>query len=74
MHNADEIITNLEAGNVTSCDEIASFFFNTPHDDDHTEELTLLPKKITAINTFIAKMKYRDELAPIYKEYKGKSG
>ena len=31
-------------------------------------------KKFTAIDTLIAKMKHRDELEPVYKEYQGKSG
>ena len=33
-----------------------------------------LRKKFTAIDTLIAKMKHRDELEPVYKEYQGKSG
>ena len=33
-----------------------------------------LKKKFTAIDTLIAKMKHRDELEPVYKEYQGKSG
>lgn len=47
---------------------------NTPHDDDHTDELADLRKKFTAIDTLIAKMKHRDELELVYKEYQGKSG
>lgn len=33
-----------------------------------------LRKKFTAIDTLIEKMKHRDELEPVYKEYQGKSG
>ena len=71
---ADEIIADLESGGVMSFSELSGFFFNTPHDDDHTTELTDLRKKFTAIDTLIEKMKHRDELEPVYKEYQGKSG
>ena len=74
MGRANEIIADLEAGGVMSFSELSGFFFNTPHDDDHTTELTDLRKKFTAIDTLIAKMKHRDELEPVYKEYQGKSG
>ncbi len=33
-----------------------------------------LRKRFTAIDTLIDKMKHRDELEPVYKEYQGKSG
>ena len=74
MGRADEIIADLEAGGVMSFSELSGFFFNTPHSDDHTTELADLKKKFTAIDTLIAKMKHRDELEPVYKEYQGKSG
>ena len=74
MGRADEIITELESGGVMSFSDLSGFFFNTPHDDDHTDELADLRKKYTAIDTLIAKMKHRDELEPVYKEYQGKSG
>ena len=74
MGRANEIIADLEAGGVMSFSELSGFFFNTPHDDDHTTELTDLRKKFTAIDTLIEKMKHRDELEPVYKEYQGKSG
>ncbi|MBQ8966461.1 MAG: conjugal transfer protein, partial [Ruminococcus sp.] len=74
MGRADEIIADLEAGGVTSYRVLASFFFKGDHPDDHTAELAELKKKYTAIDTLIAKMKKRDELAPVYKEYKSKSG
>ena len=74
MCRADEIIADLESGGVMSFSELSGFFFNTPHDDDHTTELADLRKKFTAIDTLIEKMKHRDELEPVYKEYQGKSG
>ena len=74
MGRADEIIADLESGGVMSFSELSGFFFNTPHSDDHTTELADLRKKFTAIDTLIKKMKHRDELEPVYKEYQGKSG
>jgi hypothetical protein len=74
MRNVDEIIVDLESGGVTSFNELSSFFFNMAHSDDHTEILNALKQKIKAVDTLISKMKHRDELAPIYKEYQGKSG
>ena len=74
MGRANEIIAELERGGVTSYRELSGFFFRGKHDDDHTDELAELKKKYTAIDTLVAKMKHRDELAPIYKEYKSKSG
>jgi len=74
MGRANEIIADLEAGGVMSFSELSGFFFNTPHSDDHTTELADLKKRFTAIDTLIAKMKHRDELEPVYKEYQGKSG
>ena len=74
MGRANEIIADLESGGVMSFSELSGFFFNTPHSDDHTTELADLKKKFTAIDTLIAKMKHRDELEPVYKEYQGKSG
>ncbi|MBO6310489.1 MAG: type II toxin-antitoxin system VapC family toxin, partial [Oribacterium sp.] len=50
MGRADEIIADLESGGVMSFSELSGFFFNTPHDDDHTTELTDLRKKFTAID------------------------
>ena len=74
MGRANEIIADLESGGVTSYHVLASFFYKGGHPDDHTDELAELKKKYTAIDTLIAKMKHRDELAPVYKEYQGKSG
>ena len=74
MGRANEIIVDLESGGVMSFSEPSGFFFNTPHSDDHTTKLADLRKKFTAIDTLIEKMKHRDELEPVYKEYQGKSG
>jgi hypothetical protein len=74
MRNVDEIIADLESGGVTSFNELSSFFFNMTHSDDHTEVLNALKQKIKAVDILIDKMKHRDELSPIYKEYQGKSG
>lgn len=74
MHNADEMIAELESAEVMSLDMLKSFMWNVHHDDNHTDELASLKKEIKAIDTLISKMKHRDEIAPIYKEYKSKSG
>ena len=74
MRDSDKIIADLEAGGVMSFSDLTGFFFNAHHPDDHKDELAKLKRKFTAIDTLIAKMKKRDELAPVYKEYKGKSG
>ena len=74
MRDGDKIIADLEAGGVMSFSELTGFSFNAHHPDDHKDELAKLKKKFTAIDTLIAKMKKRDELAPVYKEYQSKSG
>ncbi|MGN0575957.1 MAG: relaxase/mobilization nuclease domain-containing protein [Ruminococcus sp.] len=74
MRDSDKMIADLEAGGVMSFSELSGFFFNAHHPDDHKDELSELKKKFTAIDTLIVKMKKRDELAPVYKEYKDKSG
>ena len=74
MRDSDKIIAELEAGGIMSFSNLTGFFFNAHHPDDHKDELAKLKKKFTAIDTLIAKMKKRDELAPVYKEYKSKSG
>ena len=65
MGRANEIIADLESGGVTSYHVLTSFFYKGGHPDDHTDELAELKKKYTAIDTLIAKMKHRDELAPV---------
>lgn len=67
LQNADEIIAELESAGVMSLDVLKSFMWNVKHDDDHTDELSLLKKEIKAVDTLISKIKHRDEIAPIYK-------
>lgn len=74
LRNVDAMIAELEAAGVDSLDVLRSFFWNTKHNDDHSTELVSLKAQMKAIDTLIAKMNHRDELAPIYKEYQGKSG
>ncbi|MDE7364645.1 MAG: conjugal transfer protein, partial [Ruminococcus sp.] len=74
MHNADMIIEELESAGVDSLNVLKSFMWNVQHDDDHTDKLASLKKEIKAVDTLISKIKHRDEIAPIYKEYKSKSG
>ena len=69
MRKADEIITALENVGITSFTEFSKFMWNTLHSDDHTEELSVLKKKIRAVDTLIAKMKQRSENSAVYKEY-----
>ena len=74
MRDSDKIIADLETGGIMSFSDLTGFFFNAHHPDDHKDELAKLKKKFTTIDTLIAKMKKRDELAPVYKEYQSKSG
>ena len=74
MRDCDKIIADLETGGIMSFSDLTGFFFNAHHPDDHKDELAKLKKKFTTIDTLIAKMKKRDELAPVYKEYQSKSG
>lgn len=74
MGRADEIIADLERGGIKSYGEFTGFMYAAHHDDDHTKELADLKKQYTAIDTLIAKMNHRDEIAPTYREYKSKSG
>lgn len=74
MRNADVIIAELESVGIDSLNILKSFMWNVRHDDDHTDELASLKKEIKAVDTLISKMKHYDEIAPIYKEYKSKSG
>jgi len=69
MRKADEIITALESVGITSFTEFSKFMWNTSHSDDHAEELSVLKKKIKAVDTLIAKMKQRSEHSAVYKEY-----
>lgn len=74
MGKANEIIAALEAIGITSYTEFTGFMFNGAHKYDHTDELADLKSHIKTVETIISKMEHRDELAPVYKEYKSKSG
>ena len=74
MRNSDEIIRNLEAAGITSFADFSTFMWNMKHNDDHTEELDRLQKEFTAIDKLTEKMKHREKLLPVYKEYQNLSG
>ena len=69
MNGADKIIKDLEAGGITSLDELKSFFWNNSHSDDHTEELAVFDKKIKGVDKLIKMMKQRSQHSATYKEY-----
>ena len=74
MRNSDEIIRNLEAAGITLFADFSTFMWNMRHNDDHTEELDRLQKEFTAIDKLTEKMKHREKLLPVYKEYRNLSG
>lgn len=74
MRNSDEIIKNLEAAGIISFADFSTFMWNMKHNDDHTEELDRLQKEFTAIDKLTEKMKHREKLLPVYKEYRNLSG
>lgn len=74
MRNSDEIIRNLETAGITSFADFSTFMWNMRHNDDHTEELDRLQKEFTAIDKLTEKMKHREKLLPVYKEYRNLSG
>ena len=74
MRNSDEIIRNLESAGITSFADFSTFMWNMKHNDDHTEELDRLQKEFTAIDKLTEKMKHREKLLPVYKEYRNLSG
>jgi len=73
MRNADTMIADLEAGRITSLDDLKGFFWNTHHDDDHTYELAKLKAKIEPIDKLIKMMKQRTKHSDTYKEYQERS-
>ncbi len=73
MRDADTMIANLEAGGITSLDDLRSFFWNTHHLDDHTNELAELNAKIKPIDKLIKMMKQRSQHYATYKEYQERS-
>ena len=73
MRGSDTMIANLEAGGITSLDDFRSFFWNTHHNDDHTDELAKLKAKIKPIDKLIKMMKQRTKHSDTYKEYQERS-
>ena len=69
MRDSDKMIADLEAGGITSLDDLRGFFWNFQHPDDHTDELAVLDKKIRSIDKLIKMMKQRSDNSAKYKEY-----
>ena len=73
MRDSDKIIAELEAGGITSLDDLRGFFWNFKHPDDHTDELAKLRAKIEPIDKLIAMMEQHSQNYAIYKEYQERS-
>ena len=73
MRDSDKMIADLEAGGITSLDELRGFFWNFKHPDDHTDELAKLRAKIEPIDKLIAMMEQHSQNYDIYKEYQERS-
>ena len=73
MRDCDKMIADLEAGGITSLDDLRGFFWNFKHPDDHTDELAELDKKIRGIDKLINMMKQHSQNYDIYKEYQERS-
>ena len=73
MRDSDKMIADLEAGGITSLDDLRSFFWNFQHPDDHTDELAKLNTKIKGIEKLLAMMKQRSDNSAKYKEYQSRS-
>ena len=73
MRDSDEMIADLEAGGITSLDELRGFFWNFKHLDDHTDELAELLAKIKPIEKLIAMMQQHSQNYATYKEYQERS-
>ena len=73
MRDSDKMIADLEAGGITSLDDLSGFFWNFKHPDDHTDELAELRAKIEPIDKFIAMMEQHSQNYAIYKEYQERS-
>ena len=69
MRDSDKMIADLEAGGITSLDDLRGFFWNFQHPDDHTDELAKLNTKIKGIEKLLAMMKQRSQHSAKYKEY-----
>ena len=73
MRDSDKMIADLEAGGITSLDDLRGFFWNFKHPDDHTDELAKLRAKIVPIDKLIAMMEQHSQNYAIYKEYQERS-
>ena len=73
MRDSDKMIADLEAGGITSLDDLRGFFWNLDHPDDHTDELAALDKKIRGIDKLINMMKQHSQNYATYKEYQERS-
>ena len=73
MRDSDKMIADLEAGGITSLDDLRGFFWNFKHPDDHTDELAKLRAKIEPIDKLIAMMEQHSLNYAIYKEYQERS-
>ncbi|EGC03053.1 relaxase/mobilization nuclease domain protein [Ruminococcus albus 8] len=73
MRDCDKMIADLEAGGITSLDDLKGFFWNFKHPDDHTDELAKLRAKIEPIDKLIAMMEQHSQNYDIYKEYQERS-
>ena len=73
MRDSDKMIADLEAGGITSLDDLRGFFWNFKHPDDHTDELAELLAKIKPIEKLIAMMQQHSQNYATYKEYQERS-
>ena len=73
MRDSDKMIADLEAGGITSLDDLRGFFWNFKHPDDHTDELAELLAKIKPIEKIIAMMQQHSQNYATYKEYQERS-
>lgn len=73
MRDSDKMIAVLEAGGITSLDDLRGFFWNFKHPDDHTDELAELRAEIEPIDKLIAMMEQHSQNYAIYKEYQERS-
>ena len=73
MRDSDKMIADLEAGGITSLDDLRGFFWNFKHPDDHTDELAELNAKINPIEKLINMMIQHSQNYATYKEYQERS-